>query len=78
MGRDCRDVLHGSLSLPEGGGLTAPGLWALFLVAYFAATTVVNGFGVHAQFRMPVNVFIAFAVCSMLGAERGWGKVKSN
>ena len=31
---------------------------ALFLIAYFAATTAINGLGVNARFRMPVNLFI--------------------
>jgi hypothetical protein len=44
-------------------GPTLNVVWAIFLVAYFAITTVVNGFGVYARFRMPVNVFIfVFAV----------------
>ena len=39
------------------------GVWGLLLVAYFAITTIANGFGVYARFRMPVNVFIfMFAV----------------
>jgi hypothetical protein len=44
---------------------------ALFLVAYFAMTTVVVGFGVHARYRMPVNVFIfTFAIYGIHGLER--------
>ncbi len=35
-------------------------IFALFLVMYFAATTAINGLGVNARFRMPVNVFIFF------------------
>ncbi len=35
-------------------------IFAMFLVAYFAATTSINGLGVNARFRMPVNVFIFF------------------
>ncbi len=35
-------------------------IFAMFLVAYFAATTAINGLGVNARFRMPVNVFIFF------------------
>ena len=48
----------GAFRYLKAEGLTAPGLWALFLVTYFALTTVINGFGVYARFRMPVNVFI--------------------
>lgn len=35
-------------------------IFAIFLVVYFAATTSINGLGVNARFRMPVNVFIFF------------------
>jgi hypothetical protein len=50
---------------------TAAGTWALFVVAYFALTTVVNGFGVYARFRMPVNVFIfTFALYAVTGLRR--------
>ncbi len=35
-------------------------IFALFLVMYFVATTAINGLGVNARFRMPVNVFIFF------------------
>ncbi|MCR4330536.1 MAG: hypothetical protein NUV49_01500, partial [Patescibacteria group bacterium] len=34
------------------------GIFTLFLIAYFAATTAINGLGVNARFRMPVNLFI--------------------
>ena len=44
---------------------------ALFLIAYFAATTAINGLGVNARFRMPVNLFIfMFAACGYLHAIR--------
>lgn len=33
-------------------------VFAIFLVAYFCATTAINGLGVNARFRIPVNVFI--------------------
>ncbi len=35
-------------------------VFVMFLVAYFAATTAINGLGVNARFRMPINVFIFF------------------
>ena len=47
------------------------GVWAMFLVAYFAVTTVVVGFGVYARYRMPVNVFIfTFALYAIWGLRR--------
>lgn len=33
-------------------------IFALFLIIYFAATTTINGLGVNARFRMPINIFI--------------------
>lgn len=43
------------------------GIFALFLIAYFVATTAINGLGVNARFRMPVNLFIfMFAVYGCL------------
>ncbi|MBI4224912.1 MAG: glycosyltransferase family 39 protein [Candidatus Sungbacteria bacterium] len=40
-----------------------PGTIALFLIAYFALTTAINGLGVNARFRIPVNALIlTFAV----------------
>ena len=33
-------------------------VFVLFLIAYFAGTTAINGLGVNARFRMPVNLFI--------------------
>lgn len=42
-------------------------LSALFLVAYFALTTSINGLGVNARFRVPVNVFLfSFALYGFL------------
>lgn len=32
--------------------------FAVFLVVYFAVTTTINGLGVNARFRMPINLFI--------------------
>jgi 4-amino-4-deoxy-L-arabinose transferase-like glycosyltransferase len=49
-------------------GPSANAVWALFLVAYFAITTVAVGFGIYARYRMPVNVFIfAFALYAVKG-----------
>lgn len=46
-------------------------VFTLFLIAYFAATTAINGLGVNARFRMPVNLFIfmfaAHGCLSMIG-----------
>lgn len=49
--------------------MTPFALYAMFIVAYFALTTTVNGFGMNARFRMPVNGFIfmfAFYGCAYL------------
>ncbi|MFC1802295.1 hypothetical protein ACFLY7_02540, partial [Patescibacteria group bacterium] len=43
--------------------LTPQIISALFLVCYFGLTTAINGLGVNARFRQPVNIFIyAFAL----------------
>jgi len=43
-----------------------PALAAFFMVLYFAATTCINGLGVNARFRVPVNVFIfSFAIYAL-------------
>jgi hypothetical protein len=48
---------------------------ALFLVAYFALTTSLNGLGVNARFRMPVNVFLlSFALSGFLVV---WDNIKN-
>jgi hypothetical protein len=36
----------------------AVAILAILIVSYFALTTALNGFGVNARFRVPVNVFI--------------------
>src|SRR3989344_372182 len=48
------------------GKVSSYALIALFIVAYFAFLTTVNGFGMNARFRVTVNVFIfTFAVYSL-------------
>ncbi len=45
----------------------AKGLFALILVLYFLITTPINGLGVNARFRMPVNaIILTFAVYGIL------------
>ncbi len=40
---------------------------AVFLLAYFALTTMINGLGVNERFRVPVNAFIiSFALCGFV------------
>jgi len=47
------------------------GVLTLFLIAYFAATTAINGLGVNARFRMPVNLFIfMFAAYGYLSIKK--------
>ncbi|HEU0080905.1 MAG TPA: glycosyltransferase family 39 protein [Candidatus Paceibacterota bacterium] len=44
-------------------------LFAILLIAYFALTTSINGLGVNARFRVPVNIFIfSFALHGFLVA----------
>ncbi len=48
-------------------GARAPVLAALLMVLYFAATTCINGLGVNARFKVPVNVFIfSFAAYGLI------------
>ena len=51
-------ALYGALRLFMGKKLGILPVFALFLITYFAATTAINGLGVNARFRMPVNLFI--------------------
>ena len=46
-------------------------LMALFLVVYFALTTSINGLGVNARFRVPVNTFIfTFALYGLFSLKK--------
>ena len=51
-------ALYGALRLFTGKKLGILPVFALFLITYFAVTTAINGLGVNARFRMPVNLFI--------------------
>jgi len=51
-------ALYGALRLFTGKKFGILPVFALFLITYFAATTAINGLGVNARFRMPVNLFI--------------------
>jgi hypothetical protein len=45
-------------------------LAALLITLYFAATTCINGLGVNARFRVPVNVFIfSFAMYALFAIK---------
>jgi len=47
--------------------ISIPALAALLIVLYFALTTTINGFGVNARYRAPVNVFIfTFALYGLI------------
>ena len=64
-------ALYGALWLFISKKLGILLVFALFLIAYFAATTAINGLGVNARFRMPVNIFIfMFAVYGCLDMIR--------
>ncbi len=52
-------------------GISTAALTALCLIIYFAATTAINGFGVNARFRMPVDVFLlGFAIYGLFSLKR--------
>jgi 4-amino-4-deoxy-L-arabinose transferase-like glycosyltransferase len=52
-------------------GMQTAAVAALCIVAYFAVTTAINGMGVNARFRMPVDVFIlGFALYGLLSLKR--------
>jgi hypothetical protein len=52
-------------------GVRTTVLLSVCLVLYFAATTAINGFGVNARFRMPVDVFIlGFALYGLFSLKR--------
>lgn len=63
--------------LMKTGTMTPSIAFILFLVAYFAVTTAINGLGVNARFRIPVNVFIfSVAVYGCIEAGRYvWKKI---
>lgn len=47
-----------------------PVLAGLLMILYFAATTCINGLGVNARFRVPVNVFIlSFAIYALFAIK---------
>jgi len=55
--------LCGVLLFFRDRGFHLPGLIALSLIAYFALTAAINGLGINARFRIPVNALIlTFAV----------------
>ena len=54
-------------SLRGRGWLKTEILFSILVVGYFAATTTINGLGVNARFKIPVQVFIfVFAVYGLL------------
>ncbi|MEK7609648.1 MAG: glycosyltransferase family 39 protein [Patescibacteria group bacterium] len=67
-------------SLCRRGWLKTEILFSIAVVGYFAATTAINGFGVNARFKIPVEVFIfAFAVYGLLGLSSSiLSKLKKN
>ncbi len=51
-------------------GLRAFVLAAFLMILYFAATTCINGLGVNARFRIPINVFIlSFAIYAIFAIK---------
>lgn len=52
-------------------GLKSKAMFAIIIVAYFATTTSINGLGVNARFRVPIEVFIfSFAVYGFFAIKR--------
>ena len=57
--------IFGLFSQIKREGLSGQTLIATIIVLYFSLTTAINGFGVNARFRVPIEVFIfCFAVYS--------------
>jgi hypothetical protein len=53
------------------GKMSTTMLMAIILVVYFALTTGINGLGVNARFKVPVEVFIfSFALCGLFSLKR--------
>lgn len=60
----------GSVFIFRREGLRIPVLAALLMIFYFAATTCINGLGVNARFRVPVDVFIfSFAIYAIFAIK---------
>lgn len=60
----------GSIIFVKKHGLKAQTAFAILLVFYFLVTTPLNGLGVNARFRMPVNpIILTFAVYFILRKE---------
>lgn len=52
-------------------GAKPAAVMALLIILYFAATTAINGFGVNARFRMPVDALIlGFALFGLFSLKR--------
>ncbi len=65
-----------AIQLKNYNSISRERLFAILLIAYFAVTTSINGLGVNARFRIPVNVFIlAFAYAAL---ERVAYRMKAN
>ena len=57
----------GSIMFVRKNGITPRTIFALLIVLYFIATTTINGLGVNARFRMPVNaIILTFAIYAIL------------
>lgn len=62
--------LIGAFLMFKREGLRAPVLAAFLMILYFASTTCINGLGVNARFRIPVNVFIfSFAIYAIFAIK---------
>lgn len=60
----------GAFLLLKREGARAPILAGLLMVLYFAITTCINGLGVNARFRIPVDVFIfSFAIYALFAIK---------
>jgi hypothetical protein len=59
-------LITGSVLFFKKEGLHVPALAGFCIILYFMATTCINGLGVNARFKVPVNVFIfSFAIYAL-------------
>lgn len=64
-------ALWGVLNMIIKKRIDALGAFAIFLILYFAGTSVIGGLGVNARHRMPINIFIfTFAIYGFLNIAK--------
>lgn len=70
--------VFGAYRLFKKEGLHIPALAALCMVLYFMATTCINGLGVNARFKVPVNTFIfSFAIYALFDIKERISRMRA-